>query len=168
AQVQIHHRASDCESNNGFCPDWIIKNFGDRYVDPFFRHLELVLISVLVGFVIAFALGIVAHRRRWLVGPVIGLTGVLYTIPSVAAFLLLVPITGFGLLTAVIALSSYTLLIILTLRRDVFSSLLIIFRKVDAGLAAAPAEARDAALGMGLTENQVLWRVEVPLALPEI
>jgi len=107
-----------------------------------------------VGFVIAFALGIVAHRRRWLVGPVIGLTGVLYTIPSVAAFLLLVPITGFGLLTAVIALSSYTLL--------------IIFRNVVAGLAAAPAEARDAALGMGLTDNQVLWRVEVPLALPEI
>jgi osmoprotectant transport system permease protein len=154
AQVQIHHRASDCESNNGFCPDWIIKNFGDRYIDPFFRHLELVVISVLVGFVIAFALGIVAHRRRWLVGPVIGLTGVLYTIPSVAAFLLLVPITGFGLLTAVIALSSYTLL--------------IIFRNVVAGLAAAPAEARDAALGMGLTDNQVLWRVEVPLALPEI
>ena len=73
AQVQIHHRASDCESNNGFCPDWIVKNFGDRYVDPFFRHLELVVISVLVGFVIAFALGIVAHRRRWLVGPVVGL-----------------------------------------------------------------------------------------------
>ncbi len=124
AQVQIHHRASDCESNNGFCPDWIVKNFGDRYVDPFFRHLELVVISVLVGFVIAFALGIVAHRRRWLVGPVVGLTGVLYTIPSVAAFLLLVPITGFGLLTAVIALSSYTLL--------------IIFRNVVAGLAARP------------------------------
>ena len=70
-----------------------------------------------------------------------------------AAFLLLVPITGFGLLTAVIALQSS-------------STLLIIFRNVVAGLAAAPAEARDAALGMGLTDNQVLWRVEVPLALP--
>jgi len=84
----------------------------------------------------------------------VGVTGILYTIPSVAAFLLLIPITGFGLLTAVIALSAYTLL--------------IIFRNVVTGLAATPDEARDAARGMGLTENQLLWRVEVPLALPEI
>jgi osmoprotectant transport system permease protein len=154
AQVQIHHRSSTCETQNGFCPDWIINNFTDRYVDPLFRHLELVVVSVAAGFVIAFALGILAHRRRWLVGPVVGVTGVLYTIPSVAAFLLLIPITGFGLLTAVIALTAYTLL--------------IIFRNVVTGLAAAPEEARDAARGMGLTENQVLWRVEVPLALPEI
>jgi osmoprotectant transport system permease protein len=154
AQVQIHHRTSTCETTNGFCPGWIIDNFGDRYVDPTFRHLELVVISVAAGFVIAFTLGIVAHRRRWLVGPIVGVTGILYTIPSVAAFLLLIPITGFGLLTAVIALTSYTLL--------------IIFRNVVTGLAAAPEEARDAARGMGLTERQVLWRVEVPLALPEI
>jgi osmoprotectant transport system permease protein len=154
AQVQIHHRGSTCETRNGFCPDWIVNNFTDRYVDPLFRHLELVVISVAVGFVIAFALGLIAHRRRWLVGPIVGVTGILYTIPSVAAFLLLLPITGFGLLTAVIALTAYTLL--------------IIFRNVVSGLAAAPEEARDAARGMGLTENQVLWRVEVPLALPEI
>jgi len=154
AQVQIHHRSATCETQNGFCPDWIINNFTDRYVDPLFRHLELVVVSVAAGFVIAFALGVLAHRRRWLVGPIVGVTGVLYTIPSVAAFLLLIPITGFGLLTAVIALTAYTLL--------------IIFRNVVAGLAAAPEEARDAARGMGLTENQLLWRVEVPLALPEI
>jgi osmoprotectant transport system permease protein len=154
AQVQIHRRTNTCENQNGFCPDWIVNNFSDRYVDPLFRHLELVLISVAAGFVIAFTLGIVAHRRRWLVGPIVGVTGVLYTIPSVAAFLLLIPITGFGLLTAVIALTAYTLL--------------IIFRNVVDGLNATPDETRDAARGMGLTENQVLWRVEVPLALPEI
>jgi osmoprotectant transport system permease protein len=154
AQVQIHHRTSTCETTNGFCPGWIVDNFGDRYVDPLFRHLELVVISVAAGFAIAFTLGIVAHRRRWLVGPIVGVTGILYTIPSVAAFLLLIPITGFGVLTAVIALTSYTLL--------------IIFRNVVTGLAAAPEEARDAARGMGLTERQVLWQVEVPLALPEI
>ena len=90
AQVQIHHRASDCESNNGFCPDWIVKNFGDRYVDPFFRHLELVVISV----VDRLRDRVRARRSSptggagWS-GPVIGLTGILYTIPSVAAFLLL-------------------------------------------------------------------------------
>jgi osmoprotectant transport system permease protein len=154
AQVTIHRRTATCETTNGFCPDWIVNNFGDRYVDPLFRHLELVLVSVAIGFVIAFALGLLAHRRRWLVGPIVGVTGILYTIPSVAAFLLLIPITGFGLLTAVIALSAYTLL--------------IIFRNVVTGLAATPDEARDAARGMGLTENQLLWRVEVPLALPEI
>jgi osmoprotectant transport system permease protein len=154
AQVQIHRRTATCENTNGFCPDWIVNNFTDRYVGPMFRHLELVVISVAAGFVIAFALGILAHRRRWLVGPIVGVTGILYTIPSVAAFLLLIPITGFGLVTAVVALTAYTLL--------------IIFRNVVAGLAAAPDEARDAARGMGLTENQVLWRVEFPLALPEI
>ena len=154
AGVQIHQRKNTCENQNGFCPDWIVNNFGDRYVDPLFRHLELVVIAVVAGFVIAFALGVVAHRRRWLVGPIVGVTGILYTIPSVAAFLLLIPITGFGLLTAVIALTAYTLL--------------IIFRNVISGLAAAPEEARDAARGMGLTENQVLWKVEIPLALPEI
>jgi osmoprotectant transport system permease protein len=154
AQVELHKRTGTCETENGFCPDWIVKNFSDRYVDPLFRHLELVVIAVVAGFVIAFALGLLAHRRHWLVGPIVGVTGVLYTIPSVAAFLLLIPITGFGLLTAVIALTAYTLL--------------IIFRNVVAGLQAAPEEARDAARGMGLTENQLLWRVEVPLALPEI
>jgi osmoprotectant transport system permease protein len=154
AQVEIHRRTATCETQNGFCPDWIVNNFSSRYVDPLFRHLELVLTSVVAGFVIAFALGILAHHRRWLVGPIVGVTGILYTIPSVAAFLLLIPITGFGLLTGVIALTAYTLL--------------IIFRNVVAGLAAAPEEARDAARGMGLTDNQLLWRVEVPLALPEI
>jgi len=154
AQVTIHRRTATCETNNGFCPDWIVKNFGDRYVDPLFRHLELVAISVVAGFVFAFALGLLAHKRRWLVAPIVGVTGILYTIPSVAAFLLLIPITGFGLLTAVIALTAYTLL--------------IIFRNVVTGLNATPHEARDAARGMGLTDNQVLWRIEVPLALPEI
>ena len=90
AQVEIHRRTATCETQNGFCPGWIVDNFGGRYVDPLFRHLELVVIAVVAGFVIAFALGILAHRRRWLVGPIVGVTGILYTIPSVAAFLLLI------------------------------------------------------------------------------
>jgi osmoprotectant transport system permease protein len=154
AQVTIHRRTATCETTNGFCPDWIVNNFGDRYVDPLFRHLELVLVSVAIGFVIAFALGLLAHRRRWLVGPIVGVTGILYTIPSVAAFLLLIPITGFGLLTAVIALSAYTLL--------------IIFRNVVTGLEGVPQDARDAGRGMGLTPRQLLWKVELPLAMPAI
>lgn len=149
-------RTSDegsCVAENGFCPSWIADNL-DRYVDPFLQHLLLTVVSVAAGFAIAFALGVLAHRRRWLVGPVTQVTGILYTVPSAAAFLLLLPITGRGTLTALIALTSYTLL--------------ILFRNVVAGLDAVPADARDAGRGMGLTERQLLWRVEVPLALPAI
>jgi osmoprotectant transport system permease protein len=154
AQVEIRDRSSTCESRNGFCPGWIRDHFGD-YVDPLARHLELVVVAVVIGFVIAFALGLLAHRRRWLIGPITGATGVLFTIPSLALFAMLVtsPL-GFGFVSGVIPLILYTLQ--------------IIFRNVVTGLEGVPAEARDAALGMGMTGRQVLWRVEVPLALPEI
>jgi osmoprotectant transport system permease protein len=154
AQVVIHQRRSTCESRNDFCPSWIAHHLGD-YVSPLVRHVELVAVSVAVGFVVAFALALLAHRHRWLVGPVTGFTGVLFTIPSLALFAILVTTPlGFGFVTGVIPLVLYTLQ--------------IIFRNAVAGLANVPPEARDAALGMGLTERELLWRVEVPLALPEI
>ena len=154
AQVQIRNRTEGtCVSDNGFCPDWIVDNF-DRYVTPFFQHVLLTVVSVAIGFAIAFTLALIAYRRRWLVGPVTQVTGVLYTIPSIAAFFLLLPITGRGFVTATIALVAY--------------SLLIIFRNVLAGLDNVPDETKDAGRGMGLTSRQLLWRVELPLALPEI
>lgn len=155
AQLEITDRAGDqsCVANNGFCPDWIADNF-DRYLQPFWQHVYLSVIAVVVGFAIAFALALVAHRRRWLVGPIIGVTGVLYTLPSIAVFFLLQPITGRGAVTALIALTSYTLL--------------ILFRNIVEGLDNVPEETRDAARGIGYTDRQVLWRVEVPLAMPEI
>jgi osmoprotectant transport system permease protein len=143
----------DCVSNNGFCPSWIVDHLS-RYGTPLLQHVELTVTAVAAGFLIAFALGLVAHRRRWLIGPVTGVTGVLYTVPSLAAFFLLLPITGRGFLTAVIALTAYTLL--------------IIFRNVTSGLDAGPAASRDAARGVGLTDRQLLIRVELPLALPAI
>lgn len=154
AQVVIHSRESTCESRNGFCPDWIADHIGD-YADPLVRHVQLTLVAVAIGFVIAFGLGIVAHRRRWLIGPITGFTGVLFTIPSLALFAVLVtsPL-GFGFVSGVIPLILYTLQ--------------IIFRNVVAGLAGVPEDAVDAAHGMGMTDRQVLWRVEVPLAMPEI
>ena len=153
-QVRIQERSGEgCVQENGFCPDWIRDNF-DRYIDPFWEHVLLTLVSVGIGFGIAFALGLLAHRQRWLTAPITAVTGALYTVPSIAAFLLLLPLTGRGNTTAVIALVSYTLL--------------IIFRNVTTGLDNVPDEARDAARGMGLTENQLLWRVELPLAMPEI
>jgi osmoprotectant transport system permease protein len=110
--------------------------------------------SVAIGFAIAFVLALVARRRRWLVGPIIGLTGVLYTLPSLALFFLLLPITGRGSTTAIIALTAYTLQ--------------IIFRNIVIGLDNVPPEAKDAGRGMGLTDRQLLWRVELPLATPDI
>ncbi|MFL5845247.1 MAG: ABC transporter permease [Solirubrobacteraceae bacterium] len=154
AQVVIHQRQSTCESRNGFCPDWIADHLGD-YVDPLVRHVELTIVAVAVGFALAFALGLLAHRRRWLIGPITAATGVLFTIPSLALFAVLVtsPL-GFGFVSGVLPLILYTLQ--------------IIFRNVVTGLAGVPEESRDAARGMGMTERQLLWRVEVPLAMPEI
>jgi osmoprotectant transport system permease protein len=155
AQVQIHERSSggSCVADNGFCPSWIVDNF-DRYTDPLLKHVYLTVVSLGIGFAISFGLALLAHRRRWLVGPITQITGVLYTLPSLAVFFLLLPITGRGNTTAIIALVAY--------------SLLIIFRNIITGLDNVPAETKDAGRGMGLTDNQLLWRVELPLALPEI
>jgi osmoprotectant transport system permease protein len=154
AQLEIRERTEDsCVADNGFCPDWIADNF-DRYVDPFFEHVYLTVVAVAIGFAISFTLAVIAYRRRWLINPVTQVTGILYTVPSVAAFFLLLPVTGRGKTTALIALVAYVLL--------------IIFRNVLTGLDNVPDETKDAGRGMGLTDRQLLWRVEVPLALPEI
>jgi len=157
AQVQIREAgsgATTCEGkNDAFCPGFVIDNIND-YVSPFLEHIVLVLASVLAGFVVAMVLAIVSHGRRWLIPVFIGTTGVLYTIPSIALFLLLLPITGRGTVTALIALALY--------------NLQIIYRNANAGLANVPAAAKDAGRGMGMTDRQLLWRVEIPLAVPEI
>jgi osmoprotectant transport system permease protein len=146
-------RADSCVEDNGICPEWALDHI-DRYVDPFAEHLVLVIVSVAAGFAISFMLAVLAHRRRWLVAPITQVTGILYTIPSLAAFFLLLPVTGRGRTTALIALTAYTLL--------------IFFRNFTAGLDGVPDDARDAGRGMGFTDRQLLWRVELPLALPAI
>jgi osmoprotectant transport system permease protein len=145
--------ASCVAENTGVCLGWAFENF-DRYVDPTLEHLLLVGLSVLFGFVLAFAMALFSHGRRWLVPAFTGATGVLYTIPSIALFLLLLPITGRGTLTAVIALTLYTLQ--------------IIYRNIVTGLANVPQASREAGRGMGMTDRQLLWKVELPLAIPEI
>jgi osmoprotectant transport system permease protein len=143
-----------CVQENGtFCFGWAADNF-DRYVTPSVEHVMLVVPSVAIGFGIAFALALLSHRRRWLVPPILGTTGVLYTVPSIAFFFLLLPITGRGTDTAIIALTAYTLQ--------------IIYRNIVAGLANVPPDARDSGRGMGMTDRQLLWKVELPLAVPEI
>jgi osmoprotectant transport system permease protein len=155
AQVEIRERSgTDCVSENGtFCFDWAVNNF-DRYTTPLWEHVLLVVPAVVFGFLIAFGMALLSHRRRWLVPPFIGATGILYTVPSLAFFFLLLPITGRGRDTAIIALTAYTLQ--------------IIYRNIVAGLNNVPAGAKDAGRGMGMTERQLLWRVELPLSVPEI
>jgi len=144
-----------CQAQSGhlFCWDWAKENL-DRYGTPTVQHLEIVLISVLVGFVVAFALALIAHRTRWLQPPLLTATGLLYTIPSIAFFFLLIPLTGFGRDTAIIVLAAYTLQ--------------IIYRNTILGLNNVPSSVKDAARGMGFTDRQILWKVELPLAIPEI
>lgn len=145
--------ASCVADNDGVCLGWAFENI-DRYLDPTLEHLVLVGLSVLFGFLLAFAMALVSHGRRWLVPALTGITGVIYTVPSIALFLLLLPITGRGTTTAIIALTLYTLQ--------------IIFRNIVAGLANVPAAAKEAGRGMGMTPRDLLWRVELPLAVPEI
>jgi osmoprotectant transport system permease protein len=154
AQVEIRERSGEsCIARNDFCPGWIIDHF-DRYTTPLAEHVYLTVVAVALGFAIAFTLALLARRRRWAIGPIVGITGVLYTLPSLAVFFLLLPITGRGTTTALIALTAYTLQ--------------IIFRNIITGLDNVPADARDAGRGMGLTDRQLLWRVELPLAVPDI
>jgi osmoprotectant transport system permease protein len=136
-----------------FCWDWAKDNI-DRYGTPTLQQFELVIFSVLIGFVIAFALALLAHRYRLFQAPLLAGTGILFAIPSISFFLLLSPITGRGRETAIVALSAYTLQ--------------ILYRNVMTGLKNVPESAKDAARGMGLTDRQVLWKVEIPLAVPEI
>ncbi|HVL65092.1 MAG TPA: ABC transporter permease [Actinomycetota bacterium] len=132
----------------------LIRNEGGRVAAKLLEHLNLTAIAILVGLLIAFPLAVYAFRHRRVYAPIAGVTGLLYTIPSLALFAFLTPYTGLSMLTAEIGLVSYTLLILI--------------RNIVAGLDSVPADAREAARGMGLSERELLWRVEVPLALPVI
>jgi osmoprotectant transport system permease protein len=140
--------------NSGFCWSWVKDNWSDVLWPAVTQHIVLTLIAVVIGFAIAFTLALIAHRRSWLEQPVSLTAQVLYTIPSLALFQILVAFTGLTRTTAEIALVSYTLL--------------ILFRNTLAGLRSVPDEVRESARGMGLTPRQLLWRVELPLALPSI
>lgn len=133
---------------------WIVRNADDiwgRTVD----HLVLTGLAVAIGFAISFLLALAMRRYRFLHGPIIAVSGILYSIPSLALFSLLIPFTGIqSILTAEIALVSYTILILL--------------RNILAGLNGVPPEILEAAEGMGYTRWQRLWRIELPIALPVI
>ncbi|MGH2813103.1 MAG: ABC transporter permease [Actinomycetota bacterium] len=135
--------------------DWgWIADHTDDIAAQLYQHVQLTVIAVAVGLLIAFPLGVLSYRVRRIYAPVTWSTGLLYTIPSIALFAFLIPYTGLSMLTAEIGLVSYTLLILV--------------RNVVAGLDGVPSDTKDAAIGMGYTRRQLLWRVELPLALPVI
>ena len=147
--------ASDCiRQNKQFCAGWFVDNFDRVFVPRLVEHVELTAIAVGIGFTIAFTAALIAYSGGWFETPFAILAALLYTIPSLAFFQLLVPITGLTVTSAEIALVSYTLL--------------ILFRNTLTGLREVPEDARTAALAMGLTKGQILRRVELPLALPAI
>lgn len=133
--------------------DWVGRNT-DLIWSSLREHVILTVLAVGIGLVIALPLGIAASRWRRLYPPALAVTGMLFTIPSLAAFAFLIPYTGLSRTTALIPLTSYTLLILL--------------RNVVAGLDAVPDEAKDAAEGMGFSPMGRLLRVELPLAIPTI
>ncbi len=133
--------------------DWVLDHRGDVWL-AIGEHVWLTFLAVSIGMLISLPIGVFVARRRRFLGPVTAITGFLYTVPSLALFAFLTPITGLSTTTAEIGLVSYTLLILI--------------RNVVAGLDGVSADVKEAARGMGLSTRQLLWRVEIPLALPTI
>ena len=133
--------------------DWTFNHLPDiaRRVQ---EHLILTGIAVGLGFVLAFALSLAIRRVPALYAPVTWVAGVMYSIPSLALFALLVPFTGLSITTAEIGLVSYTLLILV--------------RNIVGGIRSVPADVREAAVGMGYSPWQLLWKIELPLGLAVI
>jgi osmoprotectant transport system permease protein len=126
----------------------------DDIRDALVQHLQLTGLAVLFGTLLAFPLALAAMRWPRLYAPILGFTGVLFTIPSLALFILLIPFTGLKIWTALIGLTMYTLLILV--------------RNMVEGLRGVDRDVREAAQAMGYTPARQLFRVELPLALPVI
>jgi osmoprotectant transport system permease protein len=137
--------------NPWFSPSYVQDN-GSTILGHLGEHVRLTVLAVLIGTVIAFPLALLARRSRFLAGPLLGLSTVIYTIPSLALFALLFPFTGLSANTVLIGLVAYSLVILLP--------------NFLAGLSAVPADVREAARGMGYGPTRMLVSVELPLALP--
>jgi osmoprotectant transport system permease protein len=135
---------------------YFLPGFGrpDRVIDFTLGHLIITFVTTILAILIGVSLGILITRIRSLYDPVIKVAGMLYTIPSLALFGIMIPIVGIGLKPAIIALTLY--------------SLLAIIRNTAVGLDDVDAPVIESARGMGMTNAQILFRVELPLALPVI
>ena len=140
-------------SNEWICGEYV-RTRGQELTDATLQHVGITLASVAIGLVIAFPLALLARRRQGVAGPLLGLTTILYTVPSLAMFSLLLPVFGVSQAVVVTGLVLY--------------SLTILVRNIMAGLASVPEDAREAARGMGYGPLRLLFGVELPLALPAL
>ena len=132
---------------------WVEDHLDDIWSDAK-EHIQLTVLAVGIGFALSMALALIATRWRWTYAPLASLCAVVYAIPSLALFGILVPITGLGIVPAEIALVGYTLLILL--------------RNIVAGIDGVPPHVREAADGVGYERWRRVLRVDLPLALPAI
>ena len=144
---------TDDPRNPWFSWQYVRKNF-DSLTSALEQHVTLTLSAVAVAALVAIPLAVLAYRRRLVAGPVLAVTGILYTIPSLALFTLLTPTLGLKFRTVLIGLVMY--------------AVVIIVRNALTGLRQVPADVKEAAVGMGYGPAALLWRVELPLALPSI
>jgi osmoprotectant transport system permease protein len=151
--VSTHLVAAEAPSNPWFTWQYAQDN-KEAILAALQQHVTLTVQAVAIALVISVPLGLLAYRFKFLAGPMLGLTGALYTIPSLALFAFLAPITGITSLTVLIGLVMY--------------ALLILVRNILAGLDGVPAEVREAAEGMGYSRIRMLWSVELPIALPAV
>jgi osmoprotectant transport system permease protein len=133
--------------------DWLGRNL-DVVLSDLQQHIEITLASLALGALIAFPVGLIAYRWRRSYPPILAITQVLYTIPSLALFVLLINAVGLGTEPVIIGLAIY--------------SLVILVRNLVEGLRGVPPEVTDAATAMGYRETRRLFAVELPLALPAI
>lgn len=146
--------AGDCLVRNSWVCGKYLTTRSDTILADLRQHVTLTVVAVAVGFALSLPLSLLVRRFRRAEGPVVGLTSVLYSIPSVALFAVLVPVTGLTSTTVEIGLVIYTLIIFV--------------RNTLAGLDGVPDEVRDAARGMGIGPVRLLLQVELPLALPAL
>lgn len=140
--------------NQTFCWSWVQDSWGSVLAPRLIEHIYLTLIALGIGLVISLAAALLAYRLKWFERVFDAFSTILYTIPTLAFIYLFVSFTGIGLLTMELALVGYTFL--------------LLFRNILTGLRAAPPEALRAANGMGMTRNQTLLKINLPLALPSI
>jgi osmoprotectant transport system permease protein len=145
--------AAEEPANPWFSWQYVQDNSQDLQ-DQLQTHVLLTVETIAIGMLIAFPLALLAFRFKWLATPLLGLTGVLYTIPSLALFAFLYPFTGLKQRGVLIALVIY--------------ALLVLVRNTLAGLDGVPDDVREAARGMGYGRARMLWKVELPVALPTI
>ena len=145
--------AAEAPTNPWFTWDYVRDN-SDQLQTALQEHVVLTVETMVIALLIAFPIAILAHRYSRIAVPALSTTGVLYTIPSLALFAVIAPFTGLRARTVLIGLVMY--------------ALLVLVRNILAGLDSVPDDVKEAAQGMGYGRARMLWRVELPVALPTI